>query len=57
MCYGHIVSSQSEFLSLLIGLNNFRLIVLVIGDIDLFYLTENIHVTYSLYVPFFVQAY
>lgn len=57
MCYGHIVSSQSEFLSLLIGLNNFRLIVVVIGGIDLFYLTENVVVTYSLFIPLCVQVY
>jgi len=51
MCYGHSVSSQSEFHSLVIGFNNFRLIVLVIGGIDLFYLIENVVVTYSLYIP------
>lgn len=57
MCCGRIVSSQSEFLSLLIGLNNFRLIFLVIGGVDLFYLTENVVVTYSLHLPLCVQVY
>lgn len=56
MCYGPVFSSQPEFLSLLIGLNKFRLIFLTIGGIDLFYLTKNVVVAYSLYIPLCVQV-
>jgi hypothetical protein len=56
MCYGPVFSSQPEFLALLIGLNKFRLIFLTIGGIDLFYLTKNVVVAYSLYIPLCVQV-